>query len=107
MSHRWMERSRPRSPTGLNPGHSGYIFTSLFARCAVDIAISTRILRRNSVGFLKPRILKHAMAEIELAKRVMDDAGMGHRALSTVFFGGGTPHSVGSGATGGASAQNN
>ena len=40
---------------------------------------------------------QHAMAEIELAKRVMDDAGMGHRALSTVFFGGGTPTLLGPG----------
>jgi putative oxygen-independent coproporphyrinogen III oxidase len=32
-----------------------------------------------------------AIAEVALARRVLDDAGAGGRAASTVFFGGGTP----------------
>ncbi|MET0304136.1 MAG: radical SAM family heme chaperone HemW [Microbacteriaceae bacterium] len=32
-----------------------------------------------------------AIAEVEQARRVMDAAGVGHRPVSTVFFGGGTP----------------
>ncbi|MFC8732705.1 radical SAM family heme chaperone HemW [Luteimicrobium sp. NPDC057192] len=32
-----------------------------------------------------------ALRELDLAARVLDDAGLGGRAVSTVFFGGGTP----------------
>ncbi|GMA25521.1 hypothetical protein GCM10025864_32800 [Luteimicrobium album] len=32
-----------------------------------------------------------ALREIDLATRVLDDAGLGGRPVSTVFFGGGTP----------------
>lgn len=31
------------------------------------------------------------LAEMDLARRVLDEAGVGHRNASTVFFGGGTP----------------
>jgi len=39
-----------------------------------------------------------AVAEMELAARVLDDADAGGRALETVFFGGGTPTLLGPGA---------
>ncbi|MCL1869179.1 MAG: radical SAM family heme chaperone HemW [Promicromonosporaceae bacterium] len=32
-----------------------------------------------------------ALSEVTLARRVLDDAGLGERPVSTVFFGGGTP----------------
>ncbi|MFC7879787.1 radical SAM family heme chaperone HemW [Isoptericola sp. NPDC057391] len=32
-----------------------------------------------------------ALREVDLARRVLDDAGLGSRPVSTVFFGGGTP----------------